>query len=193
MPVRILLLGGIGSGKSTAARWFAGQGVATISSDEVAASVLAPGTDATASVLSIWPSAGTDGVIDRSALGRIVFADPAELAALEAIVHPATRRSVQLRVAASPDAHILVEMALIRPWFDGDWEQVVVDASDEIRIERTLEREPVMTREDVLQVMRRQPTRAEWLLTADFVIDNGGAEQHLVSQCSRVWARLRGT
>lgn len=187
---RILILGGIGSGKSTASAWFAEQGAVVISSDDIARRILEPGADATRRVLDLWPGVGDDGVVDRARLGRIVFADPAELAALEAIVHPATRRALLAAVDRHSDRPVVVEMPILRDWLD-DWVSVVVDAPDEIRLRRVLERGG-MTRDDVRHVMARQPTRAEWLAAADFVLDNSRDIPALHRQCGVLWERLTG-
>lgn len=152
--------------------------------------MLDPGTDATRAVLKLWPGVGEDGVIDRTALGRIVFADPAELAALEAIVHPATREALRREIAGHPDEVVVVEMPLLRDWFDEGWVRVVVDAPDDVRVARVLERGSSMTESDVRRVIERQPTRAEFLLASNFAIDNRGGLEDLHEQCELVWRRI---
>jgi dephospho-CoA kinase len=94
MTVRIGLTGPIGCGKSTVARWMGERpGVVVIDADRVARQVLDPGEPALAQVVERFGSdlLGPDGSLDRAALGRIVFADPAALDDLESIVHPAVR------------------------------------------------------------------------------------------------------
>jgi dephospho-CoA kinase len=91
--LRIGLTGPIGCGKSTVARWLAARGAFAIDADVIAREVTAPGHEAHERILERWGEAVTaaDGTVDRAALARIAFADPAELAALEGIVHPAVR------------------------------------------------------------------------------------------------------
>ena len=91
--VRIGLTGPIGCGKSTVAGWLADAGAAVIDADDVSRRVTDPDGPAFAAVVARFgPSVVTaDGGLDRAALARIVFTNPAELAALEAIVHPAVR------------------------------------------------------------------------------------------------------
>lgn len=93
-PVLIGLTGPIGCGKSTVAAWLGQEpGVVVVDADREAREVLAPGT---AEVDAVYARFGAslrraDGTLDRTALGRVVFADPGALRDLEAIVHPAVR------------------------------------------------------------------------------------------------------
>ena len=91
--IRIGITGPIGCGKSQVARWLAELGAVVVDADVVAREVTAPGTPAHAAILRRFgvPVTADDGTVDRKALGRLVFADPASLRALEAIVHPEVR------------------------------------------------------------------------------------------------------
>ncbi len=99
--IRIGLTGPIGCGKSTVARWLGELGAAVIDADRVARDVTAPGTDTLRQVAATFGTGllRADGSLDRGALGRIVFTDPAALAALEAIVHPAVRPAIVEAIA----------------------------------------------------------------------------------------------
>jgi dephospho-CoA kinase len=93
-PVLIGLTGPIGCGKSTVAGWLGEQpGVVVIDADREAREVLAPGTPEVATIYVRFGESLRlpDGTLDRAALAEIVFADPAALRDLEAIVHPAVR------------------------------------------------------------------------------------------------------
>jgi dephospho-CoA kinase len=94
--VRIGLTGPIGCGKSTVAGWLAARGAVAIDADAVARAVTAPGEAAHDAVLARFGDAmrNPDGTLDRADLARLVFADPAALADLEAIVHPAVRARI---------------------------------------------------------------------------------------------------
>jgi dephospho-CoA kinase len=91
--VRIGITGPIGCGKSQVVRWLSELGVAVVDADAVARSVTEPGSPVHDEVLRHFGPAvvGLGGTLDRAALGRLVFADPARLRELEAIVHPAVR------------------------------------------------------------------------------------------------------
>jgi len=101
--LRIGLTGPIGCGKSTVAGWLGELGAAVVDADQVARDVMPPGSPELAAVVGAFGSTVLrgDGALDRAALARIVFADPAALARLEAIVHPAVRPRILEAIAAA--------------------------------------------------------------------------------------------
>ncbi len=129
-PVRIGLTGPIGCGKSTVAAHLAALGAIVIDADQVARQVTGPGQPATAAIAERFGPdlIDRDGDLDRAALGRIVFTDPAALADLEAIVHPAVRSPIlEALEAASGSAAPAVVLEAIR-LVDGGY----VDDVDEV-------------------------------------------------------------
>jgi dephospho-CoA kinase len=114
-PLRIGITGPIGCGKSTVAGWLGERpGVVVIDADVVAREVLEPGEPALDAVVARFGSdlLRADGSLDRSALGRQVFADPVALGDLEAIVHPAVRPRILAamdRAAADGAQAVVVE------------------------------------------------------------------------------------
>ena len=100
--LRIGITGPIGCGKSTVAGWLAEGGAVVIDADRIAHEVTAPGEPATAAIFERFGDAvrAPDGTLDRPALGRIVFADPAALRELERIVHPAVRPRIAAGVTS---------------------------------------------------------------------------------------------
>ncbi|MDN6487328.1 MAG: dephospho-CoA kinase, partial [Ancrocorticia sp.] len=108
----ISLTGGIGVGKSTAASLLKQRGAQVLVLDEVARTILDPGTSATWEVSQIWPSVVRDGLVDRAALAKIVFGDPKALAQLNAITHPRTWQAAE-RILEEWDASGDAEVAVI--------------------------------------------------------------------------------
>jgi dephospho-CoA kinase len=106
--VRIGITGPIGCGKSQVAAWLAALGARVVDADRVAREVALPGTPVHAAILwRFGPAVATaDGTVDRAALGRLVFADPAALRDLEALVHPAVRPRILEAVADAEAAGV---------------------------------------------------------------------------------------
>lgn len=173
------LLGGPGSGKSTVARAFAAHGCGVIDADALSREALV--TDGTRhAVRQWWGDAVLDaeGRPDRSAIARLVFADPEQLRRLEALIHPmvhaergALRASMQADsrlVAIIEDCPLLLESGL-----EGECDALVFVATPR---EQQLARVRASRGWDEVELDRRQ-ARQIALDTkrsrADYVVDNG--------------------
>lgn len=165
------------------------RGHTLVEADRIGHEVLEPEGAAHAAVVARWPAVVVDGSIDRRALGRIVFADRAQLAELEAITHPAIHRELVARVEAA-EGPVVVEVPIPVPWVPDQWPKIVVDAPDEVRVARLVDRG--MDLDEVTQRMAAQPSREEWLALADHVVDNGGTPEDLVAAVDRLVEALRG-
>ncbi len=103
MTIRIGITGPIGCGKSTVAGRLHDLGAVVVDADQVARDVVEPGSPALEAVVEAFGPdiLAADGKLDRARLGRIVFADAAELARLESIIHPAIRPRIVDAIAAA--------------------------------------------------------------------------------------------
>lgn len=116
--LRVGLTGGLGSGKSTAARLFAALGAHVLQSDEIGRELMEPGHEVYAAIAAHFGQGvvRADGRLDRDALARIAFAE-GRVEELNAIVHPAViARQAELSeaiFARDPAAVVMVESALI--------------------------------------------------------------------------------
>lgn len=173
------LTGGIGSGKSTVAAWFAGQGVPVLDADQMAREVLTP-----QAVRDLFGPEFLEGsAINRKKLGELVFANPAERAKLEALTHPLIAQKLQEELAKLEQAgHDLVvyEAALIfekniQNRFDST---ILVTAPESVRLERLLKRGD-LTRDEAMKRMKAQMPEAEKTKLATIVIDNSGSLKDL--------------
>jgi dephospho-CoA kinase len=194
--IKVALTGGIGSGKTEVERLLAERGAAVVDSDVLARAVVEPGTPGLAAVLAAFGPGvrARDGSLDRAALAAVVFADRGELSRLEAIVHPlVAERVAALEAAAeSSGVEVLVHSTpLLADRADavGYDLVVVVDAPDEVRLER-LVRLRGMAEADARARMAAQPGREQRLAVADAVIPNGGSVAELAEQVDALWAEL---
>jgi dephospho-CoA kinase len=180
------LTGGIGSGKSAAAEQFARLGAAVVDTDEIARTLTAPGGGAMPHIKSLFGDAfvAPSGAMDREAMRRRVFADPAAKRALERLLHPMIRAESERRIAEAQAPYVvhvvplLIESAGYRSRVD---RVLVVDAPEEVQVERVRARSGLGEAE-IRAIMHSQASRAERLAAADDVIDNRGTLQALRDQ-----------
>jgi len=105
----VALTGGIGSGKSLAAEYFAELGAQVLDFDQLARDVIERGTEGFDEVLTRFgDEVLSQGVIDRSKLAQIVFSDSDARLDLEAIVHPRIREEFDLVVSGLQSGSILI-------------------------------------------------------------------------------------
>lgn len=175
----VLLLGGIGSGKSSVGRLLAGRGAVVLDADAIGHKVLEI-DEVKGELEAWWPSVMLDGVVDRSRLASIVFTDEAQLHLLEGITHPRIKACLAELISASDAELVVVEMPVLHDLVDGDWFRVVVDAPDQVRLCRLIQRG--MNEQDGRTRMRSQPSRQDYVSVSDFVIDNSGTVDALHEQ-----------
>lgn len=194
MPFRIGLTGNIACGKSTVGRLLVNRGAEYIDADQLVHALLEAGTPENARVVERFGPGvrGPDGRIDRATLGAIVFADPAALRDLEAILHPAVRVEIRRRLAATRapivvvDAIKLLESGLARE-LDAVW-VVTCPRAEQLR---RLTAERGLTPEQAVARIDAQSPQEEKIRQATVVIDNGGSLAETERQVDAALARLR--
>jgi dephospho-CoA kinase len=190
--VRIVgLTGGIGSGKSAVAQRLAKHGAIIIDADVIAREVVAPGTDGLREVVAVFGTEilGADGALDRPALGRLVFEDPAARERLEAIVHPRVRARTAEIVAAAPEDAVVVNDVplLVEAGLAGAYEIViVVEAPEAVRVAR-LVTDRGMSEADARARIAAQATDGQRRAVAHVVIVNDGSRGDLDAKVDEVW------
>jgi len=175
------LTGGIAAGKTYASKRLKVLGWEIINADQVAREVVEPGTPGLAALVQAFGDGilSDAGTLDREKMAGLVFPDPANRERLEAILHPLieTRLADKLRALPEDVKGVVLDAAL---WvergqahiFDALW---VVDAPEEIRLKRLMERDGL----DTARAMDRiyaQSAGAEKLLHADQVFHNDGRD-----------------
>jgi dephospho-CoA kinase len=192
------LTGGIATGKSTVARLLAARGAAVVDADRLAREVVAPGTPALAEIAAEFGPGvvGAGGALDRAALGRLVFADPARRRRLEQITHPRIGALMGERIAAALASGAPLVVADIPLLFEGDRPGLVegvllVDAPAEVQLGRLIRRDG-LDPEDARRRVAAQMPLADKRRLATWVIDNGGTEEQTAEQVDVWWRSVVG-
>ncbi|MEO8899837.1 MAG: dephospho-CoA kinase [Candidatus Dormibacter sp.] len=187
------LTGGIATGKSTVAGMLAACGAVVVDADLLAREVIAPGQPGFDEVVARFGGdiVNTAGVLDRAALGAIVFADPAARADLEAITHPRIGALMQARISAARSSTAPLVVADIPLLFengrDASFPQtLLVYAPREAQLLRMRQRDGLDTeaaqqRVDAQMPIDEKRSRATW------VIDNGGSRDDTGAQVTAWW------
>ena len=142
--MRVGITGGIGSGKTTVCRLFARRGVAVYDTDAAARRLMNDDAELRAAVAARFGAAiYRDGALDRPALASVVFSDPAALADLDALVHPAVKRDFEAWTARQTGDYVLLESAILfESGFDALVDRTVaVLAPLELRVGRACRRD----------------------------------------------------
>ncbi len=189
--LRVGLTGGIGSGKSTVSAQLASLGAVVVDADAVAREVVGPGMPAFAAIVARFGQGvvGPDGGIDRPALGRIVFGNPAALRDLEAITHPAiSARTEEIVAGVRPDAVLVHDMPLlVEKAMGAEYHLVlVVGAAEEVRLRRLVDQRG-MSEADARARIAAQADDDARRAAADVWLDNEGTTEALRVSVLRLW------
>jgi dephospho-CoA kinase len=182
------LLGGMGSGKSRVAAEFARHGARVISGDPIGHEGLRE-PSIRQQVVERWGNGviGSDGEVDRPKVGAIVFADPAERAALEAMLFPWIGRRVREEIEkAEKDSAVPLIVVDAAVMLEAGWNRlcdtlVFVKAPRSLRLER-LAKQRGWSPEEVAARERAQMSLEEKRRRADHVLDNSGAAAEVTRQ-----------
>ena len=187
------LTGGIGSGKSTAARMFADLGAIVIDADAIAKEVLEPGQVGYESVINNFGEEILDssGNIDRVILAGKVFESSIKLKELEEIVHPAVANKVaQIRESLPAGSTIIYDTPLlIEKSLQQQFDQVIVVlAPEDLRTQRLLARG--LAQNDIIARMSNQATDEQRREIANYVISNSSTLVELREEVQKVWTQI---
>lgn len=191
---RIGLTGGIASGKSVVAARLAARGVPVIDADRIARDVVEPGRPALAEIAARWPAVVRGGALDRKALGAIVFADPGERAALEAILHPRIREELERAFRGLEDEGVPIAVyeapLLVETGSDAALDAlIVVSAPEALQIERVMRRDGLDEAQARARLAAQLSAEAR-LAKATFVIENSGDLRALERNVDDVWEQV---
>jgi dephospho-CoA kinase len=192
------LTGGIGAGKSTVAHMLAAKGAVVIDADRVAHDVYEPGADGFDRVVERFGRdvVGSDGRIDRKALGAKVFGNAGALRDLNGIIHPLVRKEVASRLLEAarsrPEAVVVIEAALMTEtgWTGGAGVLWAVVAEPETAVRR-LVRDRAMSEAEARLRISAQATNEARRAHADVVIENDGTVDELAECVDEAWEALQ--
>ena len=192
------LTGGIGSGKSAAAQHFIDLGVHLVDADNAARWVVEPGRPALAKIVEHFGAQvlQANGELDRSALRRLIFQDPAQRRWLEKLLHPLIGQEIisYLARAESPYAILVSPLLVESGQYKMTQRVLVIDAPEQLQIQRTMQRDST-SEEQVQAILKAQASREQRLSHADDVLINDRDPAWLKREVERLhhfYLTLRG-
>ncbi|MBI2994010.1 MAG: dephospho-CoA kinase [Gammaproteobacteria bacterium] len=189
--LKIGLTGGVGSGKTTATKFFSELGVPVIDADEISRNLTRRGGAAYDAVASLFGPevVGNDGELRRDLIRQKVFSNDGLRRDLEGIIHPLVRAEIDRRAAEIDYPYCIISVPLlIETGMKQSVDRVlIIDLPEEQQINRAALRDR-KTAGDIHTVAAAQAARADRLQAADDVIDNASDLQHLQTEVQRLHA-----
>ena len=190
------LTGGIGCGKSEAARYLESLGAKHIDADAISRACTDIGGCALPKIREVFGDSvfGENGMLNRRGLGNIVFNNPAAKRALENIIHPLVQKTIMDEIDAASAAGIPVTVLDVPLLFESGLDVLcdetwVMDADEETQIERIRERDS-LTREQALARISSQMPREERNSRADRSINSGRDIEKTHAELQDMYYRL---
>ena len=190
------LTGNIGSGKSTVAQLLSERGATIIDADVLARRAVEAGTPAYEKIVERWGTSiiGLDKQLDRAALRRTVFSDPAQLEELNGMVHPeveSLRQRLLDDARQRGDRIVVCDIPLLfekhmAPRFD---RIILVDAPRPLRLERLVRDRGLRETEAMDMIAAQMPAELK-RAGADFIVENAGTLNALEQHVADVWTHL---
>jgi dephospho-CoA kinase len=192
-PFVLGVTGNIACGKSAVLQMLADLGAEPIDADKVYHELIEPDRPLWRSLIRHFGDdiLTQDRQIDRRKLGGLVFGDPAALAELERITHPAIRDAILHRIAESASPVVAIDaVKLIEGGFDQFCDQVwLVTCSPDEQRERLMRRNGLSPAEADQRIAAQPPLEPK-IARADLIIDNSGRLESTLAQVSAAWRRL---
>ena len=184
--LKVGLTGGIGSGKSTASKFFEKLGAFILDADKEAKKLLEKNEIVQHEVISEFGTdiINTTGKVDKNKLARVAFQDVDHQRRLNSVVHPyiydLIDKTFDKVLSDGKHAVFIIDAAMIyESGYDIHLDYIIViTAQLKNRMERALARK-TLTREEILKRIEFQWPEEEKVGMADFVIHNDGSEKEL--------------
>ncbi|MDV3876666.1 dephospho-CoA kinase [Elizabethkingia anophelis] len=187
------LTGGIGSGKTTVARFIEEMGYPVYNSDTRAKDLVNESADLKSAIIQLLGKQAYDenGLYDRKYVGSVVFSNDELLKQLNAIIHPAVNKDFHDWVKKQSRKIIFKETALLfelKLNLQCD-KSLLVTADESIRIKRVMDRDAKTYRE-VEKVIDNQMPERKKIRLADYIIENNSDMQHLRLNTEKIMTNL---
>ena len=185
----VALTGGIGSGKSAAGDCFEDLGAVVVDADQLARDVVERGTDGFDELVATFgDEILTNGVLDRSKLGAIVFANPAELKKLEEIIHPRVSEAFAEIVDESPvDSVVIYQIPILVETAGRERFDYVITVETDLEIRKSRLKERGMKGYEIEARINAQASDLDRAKIADAVFNNDGDLDQLLRQAENIY------
>lgn len=172
--IKIGLTGGIGSGKSTVAKVFKALNVPVYHADEEAKRLMEEQDELKEAIIRLFgPDVYLGNKLNRPYLASLVFGNFDNLENLNLLVHPAVRMDFNYWAARQKNKYIIEEAAIL--FESGHFREfdytIVVNAGENLRLRRVMERDSVSEDEVYQRISRQMPQKFKMIL-GDFFISN---------------------
>ena len=196
---KIALTGGIACGKSTVGGWLREMGAEVIDSDLISHALTSPAGEA---LPALWAAFGervrnADDTLNRQALGTIVFADDAERARLNGILHPLIEARMAEKIADCQKNGLPIVILEVPLLYEADMAHIAdevwcISAPYDIQVQRLMNRNGLSREQAEARIRSQWPLAAKEAL-ADVVIDTGKPEAEVREEVSRIYAARRSS
>ena len=188
------LTGGIACGKSTVSKALRALGAYIVDADAAAHALSQPKQPLFNAYVERF---GVDivspgGTLDRAAIARLIFADPALRAEVDAIAHPLIRAEAERRLGAARAAGAKAAVLDVPLLFEAGWDAIpdetwVVMLPEEEQLARLCARNPLMSEREARARIAAQMPLTEKCARADVIIDNGGTKEETQQRVKELW------
>jgi len=179
------LTGGIGSGKSTAAKTFEELGICVVDTDQIAHDIVLPGQPALSEIENIFGSDvfNPDNSLNKSKLKQLIFSNTVLKKKLESILHPRIKEEMFRMIAKCQSPYCVAVIPLL---VEKNWQKLVdrilvIDTPQSLQIKRVRDRDN-LDEDLILSIIQSQANRSTRIAAADDVINNDGNPENLKRQ-----------
>ena len=188
------LTGGIACGKSTVSKALRALGAYIVDADAAAHALSQPKQPLFNSYVERFGAdiVGPGGTLDRAAIARLIFADPALRAEVDAIAHPLIRAEAERRLGTARAAGAKAAVLDVPLRFEAGWDAIpdetwVVMLPEEEQLARLCARNPLMSEREARARIAAQMPLTEKCARADVIIDNSGTKEETQQRVKELW------